>query len=142
MGQSRSRPLRKQRYYRFWFQNLAAFVDQGLRMLTRSELVTYLILLRDTRPDGTARAGRDDLARRGGMSRRAVSRSIQALLGRNVLRIVRRGVSGQCTLYTVFPPGAFRELNPVAAQWLEDGHETHVKEETPMAKKGDVDVQN
>src|SRR5262249_48157326 len=54
------------KYYRFWFQNLAGFVDDGVRMLTRSELATYLILLRDTRPDGTARAGLDDLAERGG----------------------------------------------------------------------------
>jgi hypothetical protein len=116
----------KQRYYRFWFQNLAAFVDQGVRHLSRSELATYLILLRDTRPNGTARAGLSDIAERGGMSRKSASRAVGSLVAKGVLTIVRRGVPGKPTLYTVFPPDAFRELNPVAAQWMEDGIGTDV----------------
>jgi hypothetical protein len=116
------------KYYRFWFQNLAGFVDDGVRMLTRSELATYLILLRDTRPDGTARAGLDDLAERGGMSRWAASRAVRSLVARRkVLTIVRRGRPGQPTLYTLFPPAAFRELNPVAARWLEGEDQTDVE---------------
>jgi hypothetical protein len=115
------------KYYRFWFQNLAGFVDDGVRMLTRSELATYLILLRDTRPDGTARAGLDDLAKRGGMSRWAASRAVRSLVAKNVLTIVRRGVPGKPTLYTIFPPAAFRELNPVAARWLEGDDRTDVE---------------
>jgi hypothetical protein len=126
MGKPRS--VSKQRYYRLWFQNLAGFVDQGIRGLSRSELATYLILLRDTRPDGTARAGLDDLAERGGISRWSASRAVRSLVARNVLTTVRRGRAGKATLYTIFPPAAFRELNPVAAQWLVDGHETDVVE--------------
>jgi DNA-binding MarR family transcriptional regulator len=118
----------KQRYYRLWFQNLAAFVDRGVRTLSRSELATYLILLRDTRPNGTARAGLNDLAERGGMSRKSASRAIGSLVAKGVLTIVRRGRPGKPTLYTVFPAAAFRELNPVAAQWLEDGIWTDVGE--------------
>jgi hypothetical protein len=119
--------MSKSKYYRFWFQNLAAFVDEGVRTLSRSELATYLILIRDTKPDGTARAGLDDLAERGGMSRWAASRAVRSLVAKGVLRIVRRGVPGKATLYTIFPPTAFQELNPVAAQWLLDGKETDVK---------------
>jgi DNA-binding MarR family transcriptional regulator len=109
----------KQRYYREWFRNLAAFVDEGVRSLSRSELATYLILMRDTRPDGTARAGLDDLAKRGGMSRWTASRAVRSLINRGVLRVVRHGVPGRPTLYTVLPVEVFKSLNPVAAQWLE-----------------------
>jgi hypothetical protein len=119
---AKPKSVTKQRYYRLWFQNLASFVDQGVRTLPRSELAVYLILLRDTRPDGTARAGLDDLARRGGMSRWSASRAVRSLVAKGVLRIVRRGVPGKPTLYTVFPPAAFKSLNPIAAQWL-DGEE-------------------
>jgi hypothetical protein len=125
---AKSKSVSKQRYYRHWFQNLAGFVDEGARHLCRSELATYLILLRDTKPDGTARAGLNDLAERGGMSRKSASRAVQSLIARGVLRIVRRGVPGKATLYTLFPRGAFQELNPVAAQWLLDGKGTDVRE--------------
>jgi DNA-binding MarR family transcriptional regulator len=127
MGKPKS--VSKQRYYRLWFQNLAGFVDQGVRTLSRSELAVYVILLRDTRPDGTARAGLDDLAERGGMSKKSASRAVGSLVAKGVLTIVRRGRVGRPTLYTVFPPLAFRELNPVAARWLETGEdETDVGE--------------
>ena len=75
--------------------------------------------MRDTRPDGTARAGLNDLAKRGGMSKRSASRAVQVLIDREVLRVVRRGVTGKPTLYTIFPPAVFKALNPVAAQWIE-----------------------
>jgi hypothetical protein len=126
MGKPKS--VSKQRYYRFWFQNLAGFVDQGVRTLSRSELATYLILLRDTRPNGTARVGLGDLAERGGMSKKSASRAIGSLVAKGVLTIVRRGRPGKPTLYTVFPPAAFQELNPVAAQWMKDGIGTDVGE--------------
>jgi DNA-binding MarR family transcriptional regulator len=123
---AKHKSMSKQRYYRFWFQNLAGFVDKGVRTLSRSELATYLILLRDTQPDGTARASLNDLAERGGMSRKSASRAIGSLVAKGVLRIVRRGVPGKATVYSIFPPAAFQELNPVAAQWLEDGIGTDV----------------
>jgi DNA-binding MarR family transcriptional regulator len=128
VGKRKSDSVSKQRYYRLWFQNLAGFVDEGARKLSRSELVTYLILLRDTRPNGTARAGLNDLAERGGLSRKSASRAVGSLIGKGVLRIVRRGTPGKATLYTIFPEAAFAELNPVAAQWLLDGKGTDVRE--------------
>ena len=112
-------PKSKQVYYRAWFKNLAGFVDDGVRSLTRSELAVYLILMRDTKPDGTARAGLTDLATRGGLSKRSASRSVQSLIGRGVLQVVRHGVSGKPTVYTIFPTAVFKTLNPTAARWLE-----------------------
>lgn len=119
MAKATVKSANRQRYYREWFRNLAAFVDEGVRTLSRSELAVYLILMRDTRPDGTARAGLDNLARRGGMSKRSASRAVQSLAVRGVLRILRHGVPGKPTLYTIFPPAIFKLLNPAAAQWLE-----------------------
>ncbi len=119
MAKATVKAANRQSYYREWFRNLAAFVDEGVRTLSRSELAVYLILMRDTRPDGTARAGLDDLAKRGGMSKRSASRGVQSLVNRGVLRIIRHGVPGKPTIYTIFPPAVFKVLNPTAAKWLE-----------------------
>ena len=89
---------------------------RAFETLSRSELAVYLILMRDTRPDGTARAGLDDLAKRGGMSKRSASRGVQSLVNRGVLRIIRHGVPGKPTIYTIFPPAVFKVLNPTAAK--------------------------
>jgi predicted DNA-binding transcriptional regulator len=115
---------KKQAYYREWFKTLAGFVDEGARDLSRSELVVFLILLRDTRPDGTARAALTDLARRGGMTKRSAIRAVQALVRRKVVRVVRPGVVGKPTLYTVLPPTVFKRLNPTAARWIAEGERT------------------
>jgi DNA-binding MarR family transcriptional regulator len=114
---------RRRWYFRQWLKTLDAFVDAGMRDLSRSELAVYLTLLRDTRPDGTARAGLSDLATRGGMSVRQASRAVQSLIRRDLVTVVKPGVPGKATLYTVFPLDAFRKLNPVAAKWVEAGRE-------------------
>jgi hypothetical protein len=133
---------RRRWYYQAWFSRLNSFVDNGLRTLTRSELVVYLILLRDTRPDGTARAGLTDLATRAGVSKRSAIRAIQALIDCDVLHVVRRGVPGKPTLYTIFPTEVFKRLNPTAATWMEP--ESGAAEgtdagDTRDTKKGDTD---
>ncbi|WP_165249231.1 helix-turn-helix domain-containing protein [Paludisphaera soli] len=110
----------KQPYYRAWFATLAGFADHGVKTLKRGELAVFLLLLRDTRPDGTARAGLTDLATRGGMSKRSAIRAVQTLTERGVVRVVRPGVRGKATLYTVFPVEVFRRLNPIAARWLDE----------------------
>src|SRR4051794_374883 len=103
---------KRRSFYKTWFQTLNQLVDEGVRKLTRSELVVYLILMRDTHPDGTARAGLTDLATRGGMSKRSASRAVQDLIGRGVLHVVRPGVTGKATLYTLLPLEEFKRLNP------------------------------
>ncbi len=110
---------RRRWFFRHWIKALDAFVDLGMRDLTRSEVAVYLILLRDTRPDGTARAGLTDIARRGGMSVRQASRAVQVLIGRDLVAVIKPGVPGKASLYTLFPPEVFRKLNPIAAKWLD-----------------------
>ncbi len=73
------------------FAVLNAFVDFGLADLSRVELAVWLILYRDTRPDGIARTSYDDLARRAGCNRRNVGRALRRLERRGLLKIVHRG---------------------------------------------------
>jgi hypothetical protein len=111
---------RRRWYFQRWIKTLDALVDLGMRSLSRSELAVYLTLLRDTRPDGTARAGLTDLATRGGMSVRQASRAVQALIGRDLVVVIKPGVPGKASLYSVLGLDALRKLNPTAAQWVDD----------------------
>ena len=51
----------------YFFETFNPFVDYGVRNLSRAEIVAYLVLLRDTKPDGTASTSYTDIATRGGM---------------------------------------------------------------------------
>jgi hypothetical protein len=90
----------------YFFETFNGLVDLGLRLLSRSEIVAYLVLLRDTKPDGTARTSFTDIAARGGISRRAAVSAVQSLVERGVIEVVRRGNSdiGPST-YCVVPGG-------------------------------------
>ena len=49
-------------------------------LLTRAEAAVWFILYRDTKPDGTARTGQTDLARRAGCNVRSVGRALARLI--------------------------------------------------------------
>ena len=83
---------------------LNAFVDSGMADLSRAELALWLVLYRDTKPSGTARASLDDIARRGGMDRQTASRAVGKLTRRKMLQVLRRGGLNQGpSEYRVFP---------------------------------------
>ena len=83
---------------------LNAFVDTGMADLTRAELAIWLVLFRDTKRSGTARASLDDLARRAGIDRQTASRAVGKLVGRKMLQVLRRGGLNQGpSEYRVFP---------------------------------------
>ncbi len=89
---------------RLRFELLNAFVDTGMADLSRAELAVWLILYRDTKRDGTARASLDDLARRGGMNRQTASRAVGRLARRKMLQVLRRGgLNCGPSTYRVFP---------------------------------------
>jgi hypothetical protein len=86
------------------FEILNAFVDGGMADLSRGEIAVWLILYRDTKPDGAARTSLDDLARRGGMDRQTASRAVGRLKKRGMLKVIRRGGLNQGpSVYRVFP---------------------------------------
>ena len=86
------------------FAVLNAFLDFTLRDLDRAAAFVWLLLYRDTKPDGVARTSQADLARRAGVDVRTVRRATRTLVGRGLLTVVHRGSlrSGLST-YRVHP---------------------------------------
>jgi hypothetical protein len=92
------------RQSRLRFEQLNAFADHSMADLSRAELAVWLLLFRDTKPGGTARASLDDLARRGGMDRQTASRAVGRLARRKMLQVIRRGgLNRGPSAYRVFP---------------------------------------
>lgn len=73
-----------------WAQ-INAFVDVTLRELTPAEVRVWLVLFRDTKKTGLARTGQADIARRAGLSQRMVKKAVRKLVGRDIVKVIRRG---------------------------------------------------
>ncbi|MEI7685499.1 MAG: helix-turn-helix domain-containing protein [Planctomycetota bacterium] len=73
------------------FECVNAFVDSTMATLGRAELAVWVLLWRDTQPDGLARTGQADIARRTGVSDRTVRRALRRLEGRGLVIVVQRG---------------------------------------------------
>ncbi len=76
------------------FAVLNSFVDCEMHKLTRAEVAVWFVLYRDTKPDGTARTGQTDLARRAGCDARTVRRALTLLEARGLVEVIRRGRLG------------------------------------------------
>ena len=72
------------------FAVLNAFVDTAAGKLTRSEILVWLVLYRDTR-NGVAGTSQADIARRAHVTGRTVRRAIRKLEERRLLVLVYRG---------------------------------------------------
>lgn len=72
------------------FRVLNAFVDFTAGELRRAELLVWITLYRDTR-DGVATSSQRDIAKRCGVSRKTVERSIVSLMERDLLILVKQG---------------------------------------------------
>jgi hypothetical protein len=88
-GKAKGKPVRRSTGNRFALLN--AFVDFTLTGLTRNEIAVWLLLYRDTKPDGTARTSQVDVARRAGTSERTIRRAIRRLENIGLLKVVHRG---------------------------------------------------
>lgn len=73
------------------FGSLNLFLDSTAGALTRGELLTWLILYRDTKPDGTTKTAQADIARRAGVDARSVRRALDRLAGFGLVKIIRQG---------------------------------------------------
>ncbi len=86
------------------FAILNAFLDFTLATLGRNEIAVWLLLYRDTKPEGTARTSIADLARRAGISSRTTLRAVARLEKRRLLRVVHRGgLRRGSSIYQVLP---------------------------------------
>jgi hypothetical protein len=86
------------------FQSINAFLDVTMAGLERAGLAVWLLLWRDTKPDGLVRTSQADLARRAGCNPRTVRRALVGLLQAGLVEVVspgglRRGLS----VYRVHP---------------------------------------
>jgi hypothetical protein len=81
----------KERSRRGRFEEINAFVDFTIRGLNRTEIAVWLMLWRDTKPDGIAKTSQSDLARRAGATERTVRRAIRRLTALGLLRVVHAG---------------------------------------------------
>lgn len=73
------------------FREINDFVDVTLRTLTPSEAAVWLILWRDTKPNGLAQVSQISMAERAGISDRAVRTALAGLQTRGLLTVVYRG---------------------------------------------------
>ena len=86
------------------FAVLNAFVDFTMQELPRSEVLVWLTLFRDTKPDGIAQTSQADLARRAGVNIGTAKRAVAGLRRRGLLRVVFRGsLSRGPSAYRVHP---------------------------------------
>ena len=72
------------------FTVLNSFVDATLAGLCRGDIAVWLVLYRDTR-DGSARTSQADIARRAGLSVRAVKKSLKRLKQLGLLNCIYQG---------------------------------------------------
>jgi hypothetical protein len=105
---SASRPKGK-RSSKGMFLCINAFLDVTMADLDRAEMAVWLLLWRDTKPDGLARTSQTDLARRAGCHPRTVRRALTALQRTGLVSVVRQG--GLNRGLSVYRVGALRKDN-------------------------------
>jgi hypothetical protein len=89
------------------FAEVNGFVDFTLAKLKPAEVAVWLILWRDTKPDGHAKTGMADLAQRSGYSVRMVKYAVASLIEKQLIKVVRVGrIGAGASVYKV------RGVNP------------------------------
>jgi biotin operon repressor len=72
------------------FAVLNEFVDFSVQGLTKAEIGTWLVLYRDTR-NGTAKTSQGHIAKRLGVSSRAIRKAVRKLIDIGLLVVVHQG---------------------------------------------------
>jgi len=95
------------------FASINTFVDITMRGLSGRAALAWVVLWRDTKPNGLARTGVTDLARRMGCSTATAKRALAELRTRKLIEVADRGRLGG-------GPSSYRLLE--AAPRETDGH--------------------
>lgn len=95
------------------FASINTFVDMTMRGLSGRAALAWVVLWRDTKPNGIARTGITDLARRMGCSTATAKRALAELRTRKLIEVADRGRLGG-------GPSSYRLLE--AASGHTDGH--------------------
>lgn len=88
------------------FQVLNDFVDVSMRGVSDRAVRAWLVLYRDTKPNGTAATGLTDIARRAGYSHKTAQRAVNELIERGLAQKVHCGGKGK-------GPNVYRALGAV-----------------------------
>jgi hypothetical protein len=88
-GKAKAKTSRRKTGDRFAVLN--AFLDFTAAGLSRATALTWLVLWRDTKPDGTAKTSIADVARRIGANPSTVKRAVAALVKADLLTVIYRG---------------------------------------------------
>jgi hypothetical protein len=91
------------------FQCINAFIDATMETLTPAERAAWLILWRDTKPNGLAETSQMSMARRAGVSDRSIRAALRRLEGKGLVTVVHRGsLRRGPSIYRVHPLGRER----------------------------------
>lgn len=77
------------------FQVLNDFVDVSMRGVSDRAVRAWLVLYRDTKPNGAAASGLTDIARRAGYSHKTAQRAVNELIKRGLARRIVCGGKGK-----------------------------------------------
>jgi len=77
------------------FETINTFVDITMRGLSGRAALAWVVLWRDTKPNGLARTGVTDIARRMGCSTATAKRALAELRARNLIEVADRGRLGE-----------------------------------------------
>jgi hypothetical protein len=73
------------------FLCINAFIDATMALLTPAERACWIILWRDTKPNGLAETSQMSMARRAGVSDRSIRTALRGLEQRGLATVVHRG---------------------------------------------------
>jgi len=91
------------------FQCINAFIDATMGTLKPAARAAWLILWRDTKPNGLAKTSQASIARRAGVSDRAIRAALRQLEQRGLVIVVHRGsLRRGPSIYRVHPLGRGR----------------------------------
>lgn len=73
------------------FTVLNRFIDESVQLLTNAEAVTWFVLFRDVKPNGSACMAHSQIAEKLGCDRRTVARALKKLEDKGLITVVKRG---------------------------------------------------
>jgi hypothetical protein len=86
------------------FECINTFIDVTMCRLTAAQRSVWLVLWRDTKPSGVAQTSQADIARRAGITDRAVRKALSALMTMGLVIVTKRGsLQRGCSIYRVAP---------------------------------------
>ena len=73
------------------FKTLNEFVDYSARLVDTTAQAVWMVLFRETKPNGLASVSQGQIAERVGLSRRSAIRAVQTLENAKLITVVKRG---------------------------------------------------